>query len=97
MLDLEARHQAMLREVLMRHVPDAQVWVYGSRVKGTAKKFSDLDIAIEAEAPLSLRLLALIDQDLSDSDLPIKVDVCDLSAVSPAFRERIERMRVQLL
>lgn len=76
----------MLLPMLKRHVPGASVWAFGSRVKGTAHKFSDLDIAIDAGRPLGLATLALLEQDLADSDLPIKVDVVDLAAVSPAFR-----------
>ncbi len=32
-----------VREILHRHIADAAVWVYGSRVKGTATDKSDLD------------------------------------------------------
>lgn len=86
MLDLEQRHLDMLLPILGKHVPGVSVWAFGSRVKGTAQKFSDLDIAIDAGRPLGMATLALLEQDLSDSDLPIKVDVVDLAAVSPAFR-----------
>lgn len=90
MLDLEPRYLAVLRPILERHVPGARVWAFGSRVKETAGKFSDLDLAIEADGPLGLAAMALLEQDLSDSDLPIKVDVVDLFAVQPAFRRMVE-------
>ncbi len=97
MLDLEPRYLAMLLPILEKHLPGARVWAFGSRVKGTAKKFSDLDLAIETGAPLDLRTLALLDQDLSDSDLPIKVDVLDLAGITPAFRKVVEAHRVPLV
>jgi len=96
MLDLEPRYLAMLFPILDKHVPGARVWAFGSRVKGTAKKFSDLDLAIEASEPLGLRTLALLEQDLSDSDLPIKVDVLDLAGLTPSFRKLVEAQRVVL-
>ena len=40
--------------------------------------------------------MALLEQDLADSDLPIKVDVVDLAAVPPAFRAMVEARRMQL-
>jgi len=96
MLDLEPRYLAMLFPILDKHVPGARVWAFGSRVKGTATKFSDLDLAIEAAAPLDLRTLALLEQDLSDSDLPIKVDVLDLAGLTASFRKLVEAQRVVL-
>jgi nucleotidyltransferase substrate binding protein (TIGR01987 family) len=96
LLDLEQRHLDMLVPILKKHVPGARVWAFGSRVKGTARKFSDLDLAIDAGHRLELQTLALLDQDLSDSDLPIKVDVLDLASISPAFRRMVEAQRILL-
>ena len=96
MLDLDPRHLALLLPILEKHVPGARVWAFGSRVKGTARKFSDLDLAIDAGGPLGLAAMALLEQDLSDSDLPIKVDVVDLSVAQPAFRKMVEARRVLL-
>jgi predicted nucleotidyltransferase len=89
MLDLEQRYLDMLLPILKRHLPGATVWAFGSRVKGTAKRFSDLDLAIEAGKRVDLRTLAVLEQDLADSDLPIKVDVIDLAAVKPSFRKLV--------
>ena len=60
-------------------------------MQGTAGPASDLDLAVDTEAPLDLLTLALLDKDFSESDLPMKVDVIDLNAVSPSFRARVER------
>jgi type I restriction enzyme S subunit len=70
-------------------VPEREVWAFGSRVKGTARKFSDLDLAILGEAPLPLPVVAALANDFDDSDLPVKVDIVDWALVSPAFREII--------
>ncbi len=96
MLDLAPKHLEMVRAILQRRVPKARAWAFGSRVKGTAQRFSDLDLALENEEPLSLRTLALLDADFAESDLPIKVDVVDLRTVAPAFRERVERTGLPL-
>ncbi len=89
MLDLEPRHLDMVLHVIRKHLPEGRVIAFGSRVKGNAQRFSDLDLALEAAAPVPFKTLALIDQDLSDSDLPMKVDVVDMNSVSPSFKERI--------
>ena len=38
-LDVGADELVIVKAVLARHVPDATVWVFGSRAKGTAKNF----------------------------------------------------------
>ncbi len=94
MLDLEPRLLATVRSILLARLPNARVWAFGSRVQGRAKHFSDLDLAVEDEAPLELHQLFALKDAFSESDLPIKVDVLDLRAVSPQFREVIEDQKV---
>ena len=52
-------------------------YAYGSRIKGTHKKFSDLDLCIME--PISDLDLFYLKEALSESDLPFKVDVRVLS------------------
>lgn len=64
--------------------------MFGSRATATARRYSDLDLALEWEKPLSLDLLGNIAEALSESDLPYKVDLVDLRSIDPAFRAIIE-------
>ena len=82
--------------ILQKHVPDKEVWAFGSRATHTEKPYSDLDLAISGDIGLSLSLLAAIEHDFSESDLPFKVDVVDSAAISPAFRGVIEGHRVKI-
>lgn len=82
--------------ILQKHVPDNEVWAFGSRATHTEKPYSDLDLAIISDTGLSLSQLAAIEHDFSESDLPFKVDVVDSAAISPAFREMIESHRVRI-
>jgi type I restriction enzyme S subunit len=82
--------------VLQKHVPDKEVWAFGSRATHTEKPFSDLDLAIISDTGLTLSLLAAIEHDFSESDLPFKVDVVDSATISPAFRAVIECHRVKI-
>jgi type I restriction enzyme S subunit len=83
-------------EILRKHVPQYPVWAFGSRVTGRAKRYSDLDLAIISDVPLPLKVSAQLADDLSESDLPWRVDVVDWATTSPAFRRIIERDKVEL-
>ena len=85
---------AIIDRILERHVPQHEVWAFGSRAKRSAKPYSDLDLAILTESPLGLSVSAALAEDFSESDLPYKVDVVDWAATSESFRKIIERDKV---
>jgi type I restriction enzyme S subunit len=93
-LDLNPRDWEIVRSILARHVPQYEVWAFGSRTKGTAKEYSDLDLAIISDQPMGLSLSAAISDDFAESDLPIKVDVVDWATASVAFRRIIEKEKL---
>ena len=72
------------------HLPDgARAYVFGSRAHGGARRYSDLDLALEWDRPLGLDMIGEIAEALSESDLPFKVDIVDLATVDPSFRARV--------
>ena len=96
-LDVEASHLALIQSILARHVPDREVWAFGSRTTGKARTYSDLDLCILGDRPLDPSVAAALAEDFSESDLPYKVDLVDWARTSPAFRALIEREKVVLI
>ncbi|HTV84242.1 MAG TPA: nucleotidyltransferase domain-containing protein [Dyella sp.] len=93
-VDMHPDQWRIVQDILHRHVPQYEVWAFGSRAKWTAKSYSDLDLAIITDKPLALDVSAALADDFSESDLPWKVDVVDWASTSEAFRKAIERCRV---
>lgn len=94
-IDISPEQLAIVQGILKDHLPKGTLaWAFGSRVTWTAKPFSDLDIALEGTAPLAPDVLIDLEEAFEASDLPWKVDVIDLNAVSPEFRAIVERQRV---
>ncbi|MFL5254131.1 MAG: nucleotidyltransferase family protein [Rhodopila sp.] len=88
---------AIVQDVLRAHLPSgARAWIFGSRAIGTARRYSDLDLALGAVGPINEDALLNIRAALSESDLPFKVDVLDLAAVDPEFRALIKPDMVRL-
>ncbi len=90
-IDLNQRDLNVVTQILTHDVPEYAVWAFGSRVSGTAKPYSDLDLVILADKPLSIERMATIKDDFAESDLPIRVDVVDWASASAAFREIIRQ------
>jgi predicted nucleotidyltransferase len=95
-LDLEPRHLDEVRRILARHAPEVRAWAFGSRTAGHARRFSDLDVALEAENGVPVEILARLRDAFSESNLPIKVDVVDWDALDPEFRSTVASRRVAL-
>jgi type I restriction enzyme, S subunit len=93
-IDIRRDQWQIVRDILQKNVPQHDVWAFGSRAKWTAKPYSDLDLAIISDKPLSLAVGAALAEDFSESDLPWKVDVVDWATTSESFRQIIERDKV---
>ncbi|MEW6490758.1 MAG: nucleotidyltransferase domain-containing protein [Thermodesulfobacteriota bacterium] len=89
MIDLAERHLSEVRLILRTRVPGLEVRAFGSRVEGTAQRFSDLDLALVGEEPLDWRTIEELKDAFADSDLPFLVDVIDWRAAPRSFRESI--------
>ncbi len=66
-----------------------ELLLFGSRARGDARASSDIDVGLLAAAPLPPDRLALLREALEDSSILFRVDVVDLAAASPTFRERV--------
>ncbi len=97
-LQVPVRYLVMLRELLLAHVPQAQVWAYGSRVCGGAHEGSDLDIVLRNPVnPAAVcEGVAALREALQESALPFLVDVHDWALLPVAFHGNIEREYVEL-
>jgi len=94
--ELNGIELATVEAILVRHVREADNWVFDSRATGQSKKYSDLDLCIKANHPLGLDVMSALPEDFSESDLPWKVDIVDRWCVSDEFRAIIDRDRIKL-
>lgn len=61
-----------------------------------ARRYSDLDLAIDAGRPLTLDEIARLTEAFRDSDLPYRVDVVDWQGIGDHFRAAIAGERTAL-
>lgn len=96
MIDIRPNHLEIVKAILKRLAPNAEVRAFGSRVTWTAKDHSDLDLAILGEGLLDFRTRVLLEEAFEESDLPFRVDVVDWATVSEDFRRIIGQEYVVL-
>ena len=87
MIDLLPEQLELVTRILAEYVPLCEVRAFGSRIKQTAKKWSDLDLAVIGPAKMDLYALK---EAFEESVLPIQIDVLDWHAISPEFQAVID-------
>ena len=92
MLQIETRHLEIINSILSKY--PYTFYAYGSRVKGTGRKYSDLDLCYREEIPWNV--LSHIQEDLEESDLPFKVDLIFWELMGSEFQELIKDDLVSL-
>ncbi len=91
-MKLDDQEMAIVQSILGEMIPKYEVWAFGSRVHGRClKKFSDIDLAIIANAPVDSGMLSELKEAFSESDLPYRVDVVDYASASRTFRDIIQQ------
>jgi predicted nucleotidyltransferase len=87
-----AHDLARIREIVTHHLrpyPNARAYIFGSRVDGTARPFSDVDLAILHDGDMSRYEFASLREALEESDILLEVDVVDLNETDADFRNRV--------
>ena len=92
-LRLSRRHRRILTSLLREHLPDVEVWAYGSRVNGRGHEGSDLDLVLRGPRLREIPFERLMDFDDSvrESTIPFLVEARDWARLPERFRREIER------
>ena len=98
-IDMRSQDVIITQQILNKHLPShTDVWVFGSRAKGTARPFSDLDLIIKTHAcPLAHRVVTALLDAFEESDLPYKVDIVDWNTISDDFKKLISREKIKFV
>lgn len=85
---LTPEQRQIVLALVQKHLPDTTVWAYGSRVKGTARPHSDLDLAAFA-TPQQQAAIADLQEAFDESDLPFRVDLLVWHELPEQFHQTI--------
>jgi len=88
-VDITPQQREIILALFASHLPNTKVWMYGSRVKGSARPSSDLDMVVFASPEQSTNVF-LLKEALDESDLPFRVDLFVWDEVPEQFRKNIE-------
>lgn len=71
--------------------PNAKIYLFGSRARGTAQKFSDIDIALDEGIRIDLARLGEARAMFAESSLHYSMDLVDMQGLDKAMIEQIHK------
>ena len=74
----------------------AKVWIFGSRAKGTAQPFSDVDLMYEPSEPLPKGFIFEITTQLEESNFNYKLDLVERNDVALSYKENIQASKIEI-
>ena len=89
MIKVNKRDLTTIKNILAEYVPWCEARVFGSRIKGKAKPYSDIDIALVGPTKIGLRIKSQLRYAFEESDLPYRVDIVDWKTLSKDFIKSI--------
>ena len=92
-IDITTGQKETLLAFLRQFIPAVAVWAYGSRVKGTARTNSDLDL-VAFTTPAQRSVVSELKDAIAESNIPFLVDLHVWDEVPERFREIIREKYV---
>ncbi|MCY4271095.1 MAG: nucleotidyltransferase domain-containing protein [bacterium] len=92
-IHLLPRHREQIEALLQEHVPEAEVWAYGSRVNGQSHDASDLDLVLRGPGleKIPIGQLADLKEAFTESNIPFFVEARDWARLPASFHKEIEK------
>jgi type I restriction enzyme S subunit len=88
-LNITEEHRNEIISLLDHYLPDVTAWVFGSRIKHSARQNSDLDLVVFANANDRLKVNALRDA-FDESNIPFRIDMHIWNELPEIFKRNIE-------
>lgn len=85
------KEENIIKAILAPYWEIYAFYFYGSRVKGTHSKVSDLDILIKGATEMPLEMIEDLKQQFDESPLPYIVNFSDYHKMDENFYKRIEK------
>ena len=95
-ITVPVRHLEYLLEQVKLYIPDATIWAFGSRVKGSNRTSSDLDLAVLCDKQTARKQLLKLNEVFTESNIPFKVQLLDFNRLPVNMQENIKKKYVIL-
>jgi len=98
MIAINTDEEKIILDIIKEFAPDCEVYAFGSRVNGTHRDVSDIDLAFALPngGRMPISQWGELKEAFGESDLVFRVDVIDYNGVEPHFRGIIDGERLKI-
>ena len=89
------RYKKKLLKIINEKLPNADVYLFGSRARETNYPGSDIDIAIDNKEKIDFKIILELYNQIEETTIPLMVDLVDLNNVSDSFRNEINKEAIK--
>ncbi len=89
-------HLQYILAQLKLYLPDSTVWIFGSRIKGSNRPASDLDLAVLCDKDTAKTQLPKLNEAFVESDIPFKIQLLDFNRLPENMQENIKKQYIIL-
>lgn len=92
-IDLDKKYTEEIKKAVKLFIKDdIKIYIFGSRTKGCAHKYSDIDLALSGKDKIKTDVIYKISGYLSEeTTIPYKVDIIDLNSIDEKFKKNIKK------
>lgn len=93
MKNIDNETKEKIINLIIALIPNAKIYLFGSRARETHREWSDIDLALDTGAILPTSKVGEVKDVLAATNMPYKIDVLDFNMISPTMQEIIKRER----
>lgn len=79
----------IILEIVIKHLANAHIYLFGSRARKDNSPQSDIDIALDNNTKIDPLILSDIREALEESLIPFTVDIVDFNNISQELKTEI--------
>ncbi len=95
-IDLSQNELDEISRLIGKHLPNTEIWAYGSRIKYTSTPKSDLDLVSITDKTNS-RAIYDLKEAFEESNLPFRIDFFIWDEIPDEFKSNIESEHIVLI
>lgn len=95
MIDLEEKYIDFIKNTISSMIHNYKLYVFGSRAKNRARKYSDIDLAIDSQE-LTPQIKTKLEFTFENSTLPYEVDIINLNDIDNKFKDLIQKDLIEI-
>jgi predicted nucleotidyltransferase len=94
MKTLDEKTKNKIIAVVSALIPEAKIYLFGSRARGTNSERADIDIALDASKPLNRVDIDEVASMFTESNIMYRIDIVDFHHVSKTMQNEIAREKI---